>query len=199
MRALVRFVNQWDPAVVIDCHTTNGSFHRYTITCEGGRCPAGDARLAAHVRDEMLPDVGRRLEKHPGCKSYFCGNFSADKTRWETVPPMPRYGTHYVGLRNRIALLCESCAYAPYKDRVLASRAFVQAVCEYTAENKAKLRKLLAEAREATVKAGREPKPGDRVALQFKAAPLGRPHRLQGFVEEVKDGKRVGTGRPKDY
>jgi len=39
VRALVRFLNRWDPAVVIDCHTTNGSYHRYALTYEGGRCP----------------------------------------------------------------------------------------------------------------------------------------------------------------
>src|SRR5690606_9355375 len=32
VRALVRFMNEWDPAVVLDAHTTNGSFHRYTLT-----------------------------------------------------------------------------------------------------------------------------------------------------------------------
>ncbi len=38
----------------------------------------------------------------------------------------PRYGTHYVGLRNRIAILSESYSYASFKDRVLASKAFVR-------------------------------------------------------------------------
>src|SRR5207244_5072634 len=45
VRALVRALNRWDPAVFVDCHTTNGSYHRYTMTYEGGRCPAGDANL----------------------------------------------------------------------------------------------------------------------------------------------------------
>ena len=61
----------------IDCHTTNGSHHRYTITYEGPVCPAGDPKLIALVRDELLPEVGRRLEKRSGYKSFFYGNFSA--------------------------------------------------------------------------------------------------------------------------
>ena len=28
IRALVRVVRQWDPAVTVDMHTTNGSYHR---------------------------------------------------------------------------------------------------------------------------------------------------------------------------
>jgi dipeptidyl aminopeptidase/acylaminoacyl peptidase len=195
VRALVRFFNEWDPAVFIDCHTTDGSFHRYTMTYQGGRCPAGDPRVATEVRDKLLPDVGRRLEKETGYKSFFYGNYSADRSRWESVPPTPRYGTEYFGLRNRIAVLSESYTYAPFKDRVLASRGFVKAICEYAAENKDRLAKLLSDARDDTTKA----KPADKVVLRSKPAAVGRPQPFLGYEEEVKDGRRVSTGKPKEY
>ena len=44
-RALVRAFNRWDPHLWIDTHTTNGSHHRYTLTYEGPKNPAGDRRL----------------------------------------------------------------------------------------------------------------------------------------------------------
>ncbi len=199
VRALVRFLNRWDPAVVIDAHTTNGSHHRYTITYEGPRVPAGDARLIAEVRDTLLPEVGRLLENRAGYKSFFYGNFSRDHTRWETVPATPRYGTLYVGLRNRIGILSESYSYAPYRDRVLATRAFVRSILEYGAAHKDRLRTLLNDARQTTVKAGRDPNPVDKVALRCKLVPLARPVTVLGFVEEEKDGRRVATTQPKDY
>jgi hypothetical protein len=199
VRALVRFLNEWDPAVLIDCHTTNGSRHRYTLTYEGGRCPAGDARIIQLTRDELLPDVTRRLEKRTGYRSFFYGNFSGDRSRWETVSPTPRYGTHYVGLRNRIAILSESYSYASFKDRVLASKGFVESICEYAAENNNRIRKLLAEARDGTIKAGRDPQAEDQIVLQHKAAVHGRPVAIPGFVEEQKDGRRVATDKPRDY
>jgi hypothetical protein len=199
VRALVGFLNRWDPAVVIDCHTTNGSHHRYTLTYEGGHCPAGDARVADYVRDELFADVGRRLEKKTGFKSFFYGNFSPDRSLWETVPPTPRYGTHYIVLRNRIGILSESYSYASFKDRVLASKGFVQSICEHTLDNRDKVRKLLAEAREATVKAGQALAEKDKVVLQQKAAVVGRPVNVLGFVEEIKDGKRVATDKPREY
>ena len=65
--------------------------------------PPATRNVIGLVRDEMLPDMTKRLEKKTGYKSYFYGNFSPDRSRWETVPATPRYGTHYVGLRNRIA------------------------------------------------------------------------------------------------
>ena len=79
VRALVRFLNQWDPAVYVDCHTTNGSYHRYTITYEGPGCPAGDEHVISYVREQMLPEVTQLLEKKAGYKSYFYGNFSKDR------------------------------------------------------------------------------------------------------------------------
>src|SRR5437868_4457590 len=97
VRALVRFCTRWDPAILIDCHTTNGSYHRYTLTYEGPRNPAGDDRVSADVRDKLLPDAGRRLAEHAGFKSFFYGNFNRDRSRWESVPPIPRFGIHYLG------------------------------------------------------------------------------------------------------
>ncbi|HEY7156854.1 MAG TPA: M14 family metallopeptidase, partial [Gemmataceae bacterium] len=189
VRALVRFFNKWDPAIFIDCHTTNGSHHRYTITYEGPVCPAGDAKLIAFVRDEMLPEVGRRLEKRSGYKSFFYGNFSRDRTRWETVPAIPRYGTHYFGLRNRIGILSESYSYAPFRDRVFATRDFVRAIFEHTAANKDKIRALLGDAR----------KEKEQIALRHRMTPLPGRTTVLGFEEERKDGRNVATDRPKDY
>ncbi|TMQ32205.1 MAG: hypothetical protein E6K70_19860 [Planctomycetota bacterium] len=198
VRALVRFFNQWNPAIVIDCHTTNGSFHRYTITYEGPRNVAGDAQIIATVRDKLLPDVSRRLEKLGGWKSFFYGNFSRDRTRWQTVPATPRFGLHYLGLRNCIGILCESYSYAPYKDRVLASRDFVRSIFAYAADNKGAIHKLLDEAEKAASKAGEQPQAGDRVALRQKTVPVDGPVTVLGFEEEVKDGRRRSTGQPRD-
>src|SRR5439155_16441519 len=55
VRALVRFLNQWDPAVFIDCHTTNGSFHRYTINYEVPLVPADVQKMVHLPHIEMTP------------------------------------------------------------------------------------------------------------------------------------------------
>jgi len=189
VRSLVAFLNEWNPHVFIDMHTTNGSYHRYTLTYEGGYCPAGDPRVAAFTRETILPDVTVRLKKATGYDSFFYGNFNRARTEWETVPPTARYGFHYVGLRNRVSILSESYSYAPFKDRTLAGYHFVKGVAEGVAARKTDLLKLLKDAE----------KPGPDVVLRDKAVPFGRPVRLPGFVEEVKDGKRVRTDTTKDY
>src|SRR5262249_3636755 len=115
-----------------------------------------------------------------------------DRQRWESYPAEPRYGIQYVGLRNRIAILSESYVYAPYRDRVLATRDFVRSCCEFAAENKDALRKVLSEAAVT-------PKAKAPVALRHKAAPLASPVTILGVVEEIKNGKRTSTGKPRDY
>jgi dipeptidyl aminopeptidase/acylaminoacyl peptidase len=144
------------------------------------------------VRDELLPEVSRRLEKRSGYKSYFYGNFTHDHSRWETVPAIPRFGTHYFGLRNRIAILSESYSYAPYRDRILATRDFVRTIFEYAAENKKKIQKVLKDAR------GVEGKEA-AVVLRHRMTALPGRTTVFGFEEERKDGKLVPTTKPRDY
>lgn len=196
VQALVRFFRKWDPAVVIDCHTTNGSYHRYTITFDGPRHPGGNHRLNDYVRAQFLPDVSRRLEAKTGIHSFFYGNFNRPHTQWETYPASPRFGSHYVGLRGRIAILSEAYSYAPYKDRVLATRDFVRTILEYTAENRDSLRRVLQQARRSA-----ETAPADReVAVRCESAPLPKPVTVAGYVEVEKEkGKRPVPTTPRDY
>jgi dipeptidyl-peptidase-4 len=196
VRALVKALNEWDPAVFMDLHTTNGSFHRYTLTFEGGGCPAGDSQLIDFTRTNLLPTVSRKMEAATGFKSTFYGNFNRDRSKWETVPPTPRYGFHYAGLRNRLSVLSESYSYAPFPERVRASKAFVREVAAFTAENRKTIGDMLASARSEDL---REPKEDDTIVLRHREAPTEGPKAILGFVEETKDGKRRPTKEPKEY
>lgn len=187
VRALVRAFNEWDPAVFIDCHTTNGSYHRYTLTYDGPRHPAAPPALVGLVRDHMLPDVGQRLEKATGFRSFFYGDFSRDHKLWETYPVEPRYGVQYFGLRGRIPILSESYTYASFRDRVKVSYGFVRACLEYTADHPAEVRGVL--------KPG---EPSKTVPVRTKAVPLNGPWKALGYDEEGLP-RRVHPTVPKDY
>src|SRR5205814_2235909 len=199
VRALVKVMNAWDPAVLIDMHTTDGSYHRYAVTYDGPRHPAGDQRLVNAVRDGMLPDIGKRLLDGDRLHSYFYGDFSKDKKQWLTYPALPRFGIVYTGLRNRTALLCESYSHAPFRERVQASRAYALRCPEHIAENREKIRVLLNEARTTTVQGGKKPRGEDQIALRFRTAASKGPVTIRGVVEEMKDGKIIPTEKPKDY
>jgi dipeptidyl aminopeptidase/acylaminoacyl peptidase len=184
VRALVHCCRHWDPALVIDTHTTNGSYHGYTITYDGPRHPAAHPALCAFVREQLLPEAGRRLEKQSGHKAYFYGNFSKDRTQWVTYPAQPRYGVQSFGLRNRLGILVESYVYAPYRDRVLATRDFVQACLQCAAEQRDKIRQMLKDADAAGAKA-------TPIALQHRLAPLSQRVSVLG----LEGGKTTATGK----
>jgi murein tripeptide amidase MpaA len=52
IRALAKTITRWDPAVIVDMHTTNGSYHRYTLTYDGPRNAAADPDMVTTVRDQ---------------------------------------------------------------------------------------------------------------------------------------------------
>src|SRR5262249_23123788 len=151
------------------------------------------------TRSQFLPDVSQRLKKNDGIDSFFYGNFSRDRKRWETYPPLPRYGIVHTGLRNRIGILCESYTYASFKERVRGSRGFVGHCLDSIVANKGRIRTILREARETTINAGKKPRADDQITLRFTAAPFKEPATIRGFVEERKDGRTVPTDKPHDY
>ncbi len=193
-RALVRFLNEWDPALVIDTHTTNGSHHRYTLTYEGPKNPAGDRSLITFSREKLFPEIGASVEKATGYKSYFYGDFDSSHTRWISFPSTPRYGTTYFGLRNRLSILTEAYSYAPFKDRVFVTRDFCLASLQFIDDHRDAVRTLLDEARSRTVKAS-----GDLVAIRSKARPFPGKTTVLGWVERREGNRNVATAEPKDY
>ncbi len=195
-RGLVKFLNEWNPHLFIDTHTTNGSYHRYTITYDGPKNPAGDPKVIDFMRQTFFPEVTKNFEKRTGLKAFYYGNFErGDHTKWSTYPAEARYGTTYAGLRNRLSVLSEAYAYAPYKTRVLATRDFVLDCLELAAGRKAEIVRLLDAARRTAVASTSAPIP---IRSRVKAA--GQPATILGYEEKRGENNRpVKTETTKDY
>ena len=186
IRALVKLVDTWNPAMVIDCHTTNGSKHRHTLTYDGPRYPS-TADLAIWTDGTLFPAVTKKVKTATGFDIAPYGNFSKDRTKWETYPAAPRYSTQYFALCGRVGILSESYSYASFKDRIEATQAFVTACFEVAAVKRKELAKLVAPAKPT------------RVPLRTKTEAFPDKIPLLGFVEVEKDGKRVATDKHKVY
>jgi hypothetical protein len=208
--SLIRFMVEWDPHLFIDCHTTNGSFHRYVLTYAGPKAPAGDAAINAYSRETFLPALGAMFDASTPYRSFWYGSFEGAfgdgpratnaHTRWETFPAEGRYGTTYVGLRQRLSVLSEGYSYAPYHDRVIATRELVRCAIELAAEHRAAIRSLVRDADDRAIRRGRTAgEAGDLIVLRSKAAPWPEKVDVLGFEEEEKDGRVINTGRPKTY
>ncbi|MCC6429034.1 MAG: hypothetical protein IT435_19725 [Phycisphaerales bacterium] len=201
-RALLKAFNEWDPAIFIDCHITNGSYHRYIITYAGAKVPAGDANIIDYTRSRLFPGITAGFAARTNQQTYWYGNFNGEwgdqselHTRWETFPAEGRYGTNYIGLRNRLSVLIETYTYAPYKDRVAATAEFVRSTLAYAAEHAQEIRSLVEKADRDDLEAPA----GMQVAIRSREAPWPEKATILGYVEEMKDGHRVLTPQTRDY
>ena len=190
----------WDPHVVIDSHTTNGSHHRNALTFAGLLNPACHRDSLLFMRDELLPEVSERLRERTGYETFYYGNFNRTHTVWGTYAADPRYSGPYCGLRGHMSILSEAHAYIPYKDRVIVTREFVREIMQYVAANTARVMELHDAAKAETIAAGANPQPDDCVGIRLRRAAFNELAIVKGYVMEPVEGRRPRpTDEPKDY
>jgi hypothetical protein len=111
-RSMVATWNRYDPHIVMDLHTTNGTRHAYYATYAPPLHPNTDPGVIELTRGELLPEVTRSLKAKYDWDYYYYGNLpwrGMDVERgWYTFGHHPRYLTNYVGMRNRIGILSEA-------------------------------------------------------------------------------------------
>ncbi len=196
-QALAQMMTDWDPYLVIDTHTTNGSFHRNTLTFDGPVNPAGDQAIIDFVRNTYLPTVSRSLADETGYKTTFYGNYNRNKTRWTTYDGRPRFGTRARGIRGIISILTEAYKYASYKDRVLCTKEFCRHLLTYASEHEGDIRRLIEEVRQRAVSLGERPAQENVVSIRARVARIPKDLVLDGWVEKVPVGADPKRTRPK--
>ncbi len=144
--ATTRLVNEWDPDLFIDLHTTDGSYHGYVLTYDAGLNPNSSA-ANDYVRDKFLPEVRARMRARHKQEVFSYGNFkNADPDSlalgWETYDPRPRFGTNWAGLRGRMAILSEAYSHAEFRVRVEATYNFVLEILRLAAVERPTLKSL---------------------------------------------------------
>jgi hypothetical protein len=128
VRALLDAFCRFDPHVVMDLHTTNGSYHGYHLTYATSQSTNVDPELDRLTRETLLPEIRAAMLEHGGYRVFDYGNFGNRGERtWTTFDHRARYHTNYVGLRNRIAVLSEAYSHLPFEQRTAVTRAFVLA------------------------------------------------------------------------
>ena len=181
-RSLVRLLDEYDPHVVIDLHTTNGTYHAYHLTYSPPLHPATDEVITTLLRERWLPDVTRRMASD-GWLAWYYGNLPirewgmTGERGWYTFDYRPRFNTHYAGLRNRFGILSEAYSYASFEDRIGATRSFVQRVLDWATTHAAQIRDAAegADARDLR---------GTLLPLRARIASSGDTTILLGAVEE---------------
>ncbi len=191
-------LQRWDPHVLVDCHTTNGSYHREPITYAPPHCPLSNRELLKFNRNVMLPWIDLETEKREGYASIPYGNFRDQmkpELGWYTFDHKPRYVTNYMGLRNRLSILIEMYVYAEYETRVRACRAFLHSLLAFAQEKGAMIRSVVSRADAAPAKAAQNPEQTLMFHTAFEQKACEDLLVIKGYRMEIKEDKR-GRNRP---
>jgi len=188
LRGLVQNVlSRWDPLLLVDCHTTNGSYHEEPVTYSWPLNPNGDPSIIQYMRKLMLPSINQTLKEEYDTLSIPYGNFMDFKEPekgWRTFGHLPRYLTNYIGLRNRLAILDENYAYTEYKTRVYACYNFLRSILDYCHGHQDEITRLVTEADRNTTERGMHPGENDRFGVEFDIKPLPDKITIQGWEME---------------
>jgi hypothetical protein len=207
-RAVVKLMNDYDPHVAIDLHTTNGTRHAYFLTYAPPLNQATDRSIIDLLRQDWLPWVTRTIREKYSWDYYYYGNLGGGGRRggppaeraWRSFDSRPRFNNNYIGLRNRIAILSEAYSYATFKDRILATSRFVEENLNFINANAARIRKVVAGAEAKRII-------GTRLGLRSQLAKgevveilLGETtqekHPVDGHIMEVRKDVRIPERMP---
>ncbi len=158
-----RVCHPWNPHLVVDCHTTNGSIHRFAMTYDIPHVvDSGRREPIDYMHDRLLPAVRAAVKTHDRLDSFWYGNFLRDEggqgMGWITYPHHPRFGANYRGLTNRLDLLLETYSYLSFSERVRTTYGFLRETLLYTS----------AHAREIVTLLESCAMPPERVAVRYR-------------------------------
>ncbi len=148
-RGAAALIDEWQPDLFIDLHTTNGSYHGYALTYAPGLNP-NDTPANAYIRDKFLPTIRQRMKSRHDLEVFPYGNFRnqmADSLilGWETYDARPRFGTNWTGLRGGMAILSEAYSNDPFPRRITSTYAFVQEILQLVAAERSGIKRLVAQ------------------------------------------------------
>ncbi len=183
-----KVLNRWDPVMLVDCHTTNGSYHQEPVTFVWGFNPNGDTTLIEYMHKKVTPFIKKNMKEKYDILAVEYGHFMSYEDLekgWQPAGPQVRYITNYIGLRNRLALLDENYAYADFKTRVEGCYAFLLSVLEYCSENREEIQKLLQEADKKTIERGLHPELTDSFVVEYNQLPYEEKITLRGYEMQI--------------
>jgi len=135
-RGLLRNVLQrWDPQLFVDMHTTNGTWHGYSLTYAPSYHTAGDPSTSDYTMNVMLPAVSQSIKAKYDLDFFLFGDFTLERwppTEFRTFHHAPRYLTNLMGLRNRMAILSETFSHDRFYKRIHSANVFIEEILEYT-------------------------------------------------------------------
>lgn len=199
LRALMRVINTYSPALYLDIHVTDGEDYQYDITYGFNREFASHApEIATVLQENYRPAIDTALEAQghiPGPLVFGVdrNDFSKGIAGWAASP---RYSNGYGDVRKLPTILVENHSLKPYKQRVLGTYVFIDASLTFVAEQGEILNKAITADRN---------KRRDPITLAWKTSETPDLITFKGIEYKVEENEISGStsivwlGKPKTY
>lgn len=173
--ALFQVINEWDPQLFVDLHTTNGTWHGWDLTWAPSYHYAGE-KAPYDLTVKMLKHISTVVPERYGKKFGPFGDYDL-RDGWPvknfyTYNHHPRYLVNQFGLRNRMGILSESFAHEKFEERINSTYAFVKEILNYAAENSEEIRYANKDAEQATINRIDQEAGKVKKGVRFKMVPL---------------------------
>ena len=192
-------IQRWDPDLLVDLHTTNGTWHGNSLTYAPSYATAGDASTSNYTSEVMLPALKQSVKEKYNLDFDWYGGYdyrSWPPTELRTYHHAPRYLTNYMGLRNRMAILSETFSHDRFHKRVHTAKVFVEEILEYTHRHGMTIQQINREAdrRVAAASMGRQngvqfsmvPREEPLDLLTYRYIPYQKPDGSTDFVRSAE-------------
>ena len=176
-------VTAWDPQMSVDLHTTNGTWHAYSLTWAPSYLYAGEPGTYHFTNDVMLPFITKKIKDDYGL---FFGPYGDYNTRegWPvknfyTYNHHPRYIVNQFGLRNRMAILSEAFAHERFYQRIHSTYTFVYEILDYCNKHAKEIVKINHDADLAAIKNVVDNAGKVKKGVRYKMVPTA--NKINGF------------------
>lgn len=185
----------WDPQVFVDLHTTNGTWHAYSLTWAPGYLSSGHAAPYEFVNNKMLPEITNSVKAKYDLTFGPFGDYSLREgwppKNFYTYNHHPRYLVNQFGLRNRMSILSEAFAHERFYQRIHSTYRFVSEILEYTNAHATEIIETNKRAEVETL-TSLQNAAGLKKGVRFKMVPLGALKDFRSY-EYIQKKKEDGT------
>ena len=142
IRAVAQVMNDYNPSFYVDLHVTDGADYQYDITY--GNVEYSPA-IAQWLEQTFRPAIDKGLKSYghiPGPLIFATNDRDFTQGRME-FPYMPRFSTNYGDVRRIPSILVENHSLKPFKQRVLGTYVFLEALLQVVGKESAALKKVI--------------------------------------------------------
>jgi len=176
---IANVLNLWDPQVTIDLHTTNGTWHGYSLTWAPGYLSSGENGPYNYLNEVMLPLITKNAKEKYDLQLGPFGDFSIREgwplKNFYTYNHHPRYIVNQIGLRNRMSILSESFAHERFYQRIHSTYHFVYEILNHCNLHAEEIIKINKEAEISAIEKVKSQAGILKKGVRFKMVPTDKP------------------------